>query len=79
MALLEEALRVLIVPTESLTKALKLDLPAARAARRVAQAIFDLGESPAVVCGLWAAKTLLSTCTSGKASTTSPNDASSVI
>lgn len=36
MALLEEAIRVLTVPTESLTKALKLELAATRAAQRVA-------------------------------------------
>ena len=60
MALLEEAIRVLAVPTESLTEALRMDVPATYAAQRVTSGILDLGQTPADVCGAWAAKALLS-------------------
>ena len=59
-ALLEEAIRVLAVPTESLTEALKVDEAATCASERVVREISDLGQSPADVCGVWAAETILS-------------------
>ena len=67
MALLEEAIRILAVPTESLTAALKADGAATRASQQVAQSIVDLGQSPADVCGAWAANILLSMRASRKA------------
>ena len=60
MALLEEAIRVLAVPMESLTAALKADEAATRASQRLAQSILDLGLSPTDVYGVWAADILLS-------------------
>ncbi|KAI7423214.1 hypothetical protein KC336_g7942 [Hortaea werneckii] len=58
-ALLEEAIRVLAVPKEALTEALKRDAPASHAASRVVQSAHDHGWSPEDVCGVWAAETLL--------------------
>ena len=59
MALLEEAIRVLAVPTESMSEMLKADIPATHALNHVAQLISNSGESAAVICGTWAAETLL--------------------
>ena len=59
MALLEEAIRVMAVPRDSLTEALKLDTAAAHISQRVLQSILDLGQNPKEVCGAWAADTLL--------------------
>lgn len=59
MALLEEAIRVLAVPTETLIEMLKADLSVTHALNHVAQLISDFGESPAAICGTWAAENLL--------------------
>ena len=74
MALLEEAIRVLAVPMRALTEALKVDEPADCALQRVAQSILDLGQSPADVCGVWAAETLLPASILKRASSKSPGD-----
>lgn len=74
MALLEEAIRMLAVPKQSLTKALELDIPAVQASHHVARMIYDLGQSPADVCGLWAAETLLLPQAPGKADSKSAAD-----
>lgn len=58
-ALLEEAIRVLAVPKEALTEALKRDAAASHAAARVLQSAHDRGWSSEDVCGVWAAETLL--------------------
>ena len=68
MALLEEAVRVLGVSTNSLTEALEVDEAANRALERVARSILKLGQSPADVCGVWAAETVLSAWALEKAS-----------
>ena len=60
MVLLKEAIRVLAVPIEALAEALRLDIPATHIAQHVIHAIVDLGQTPANVCGAWAAETLLS-------------------
>ena len=67
MALLEEAVQILAAPTESLTAGVKADEAAGRALQHVAQSILDLRESPADVCGTWAADILLSVRASRKA------------
>jgi hypothetical protein len=60
IALLEEAIRVMDVPSDLLTAALKLDAAAAQISQEVLQSILDLGQKPEDVCGTWAADTLLS-------------------
>ena len=60
MALLQEAIRVLAVPTSSLAEALKEDVQASQAAKRMAQSVFDLGDGLSDVCGTWVAENLLS-------------------
>jgi hypothetical protein len=60
MALLQEAIRVLAVPTLSLTEALKEDVQGSQAAKRMAQSVFDSGDSVSEVCGTWAAENVLS-------------------
>jgi hypothetical protein len=60
MALLQEAIGALAVPTSSLAEALKQDVQANQAAKRVARPVFDLGDSLSDVCGTWAAEHLLS-------------------
>jgi hypothetical protein len=60
MALLQEAIRVLAVPTSSLAEALKEDVQGSQAAKHVARSVFDLGDSFSDVCGTWAAEHLLS-------------------
>ena len=60
MALLQEAIGAFTVPTSSLAEALKQDVPANQAAKRVARSVFDLGDTLSDVCGPWAAEHLLS-------------------
>ena len=60
MALLQEAIRVLTVPTSSLAEALKEDVQGNQAAKQVARSVFDLGDSLSDVCGTWAAENVLS-------------------
>ena len=60
MALLEEAIRIMAVPSDLLTAALKLDAAAAHISQQVLRSILDLGQKPEDVCGTWAADTLLS-------------------
>ena len=60
MALLQEAVRVLAVPTSSLAEALKEDVHGNQAAKQVARSVLDLGDSLSDVCGTWAAKNVLS-------------------
>ena len=74
MALLEEAIRFLAVPTASLIEALKLDASAAHISQLVGEWIFDLRERPADVCGTWAAETLLPAWVSEKANSKSTDD-----
>lgn len=65
-ALLEEGIRVLALPKEALTDALQLDVAAVDAIKRMAKSIQDLGQTPADVCGVWAAHTLLPASTLAK-------------
>ena len=51
MVLLQEAIRALAVPTSSLAKALKDDVLASQAAKRIARSVFDSGDSVSDVCG----------------------------
>ena len=51
MALLQEAIRVLAVPTSSLAKALKEDFKGDQAIKQLARSVFDLGDSLLDVCG----------------------------
>ena len=60
MALLQEAIRALAVPTSSLAEALKDDVLASQAAKRMARSVFDSGDSVLDVCRPWAAEYLLS-------------------
>ena len=60
MILLEEAFRLLAVPTTLFVEALKQDPPAAHASKYLAEAIRDLGQTNADLCGAWAADILLS-------------------
>ena len=60
MALLQEAIRVLTVPTSSLAEALNEDVQGNQAAKQVARSVFDLGDSLSDVCGTWAAENVLS-------------------
>ena len=60
MALLQEAIRVLAVPTSSLAEALKEDAQGDQAAKQLARSVFDLGDSLSDVCGTWAAENVLS-------------------
>ena len=74
MALLEEAIRSLVVLTASLIEALKLDASAAHISQLVGEWIFDLRERPVDVCGTWAAETLLPAWVSEKANSKSTDD-----
>ena len=60
MALLQEAIRVLAVPTSSLAEALKEDAQGDQAAKQLARSVFDLGDSLSDVCGTWLAENVLS-------------------
>ena len=60
MALLQEAIRVLAVPTSSLAEALKEDAQGDQATKQLARSVFDLGDSLSDVCGTWAAENVLS-------------------
>lgn len=66
--MLEEAIRVLAPPKKTLTNALQLDVAAVDAIKRMANSIQGLGQTPADVCGVWAAITLLPVSTLAKAS-----------
>ena len=60
MALLQEAIGAFTVLTSSLAEALKQDVQANQAAKRVARSVVDLGDTLSDVCGPWAAEHLLS-------------------
>ena len=60
MALLQEAIRVLAVPTSSLAEALKEDVQSSHAAKRMAQSVLDSGDSLSDVCRTWTAENLMS-------------------
>ena len=60
MALREEAIRVMAVPTSSLAEALRLDVQAAGASRRLAQSISSIEQSLEEVCGVRASSLLQS-------------------
>ena len=60
MALLQEAIRVLAVPTSSLAEALKEDAQGDQTAKQLARSVFDSGDSLSDVCGIWAAENVLS-------------------
>ena len=59
MALLQETVRVLAVPTSSLAEALKEDVQGSQAVKHVARSVFDLGDGLSDVCGTWAAENVL--------------------
>ncbi len=60
MALLEEAVRVMSVPWDLLTEALKLDAAAIHASRHVVHMLVNLGQELAEACGTWSADILRS-------------------
>ena len=60
MALLEDAIRVLAVPTSSLAETLKEDAQGNQAAKELARSVLNLGDSLSDVCGTWAAENVLS-------------------
>ena len=60
MALLQEATRVLAVPTSSLAEALKEDTQGDQAAKQLTRSVIDLGDSLSDVCGTWVAENVLS-------------------
>ena len=59
MALLQEAIRIFGIETESLVKGMKSHASAKSAVRQVTMAIASLGYSPVEVCGEWAAENLI--------------------